>query len=94
MMKDNTIHINLHASDDLNISRDCKMSVELFQNASLTMGELRDMMRETGVSWEFIQHLIDEANHKPSPVDKAFRKMEDYQTGPGQTLRNKPKNVW
>lgn len=70
------------------------MSTELYQNARQTMGELRDFMRATGISWDFIQHQIDIANHPKSSIDKTIQKMDPYSTGPGKSLRDLPSNVW
>ncbi|MDE5996808.1 MAG: hypothetical protein K2G77_01200 [Muribaculaceae bacterium] len=74
--------------------RECHMSLELFQNALRTMGELRDLLRETGISWEFIQHEIDIANHPKSPLDKAIDSMDLYKTGLGHSLHDLPSNIW
>lgn len=93
-MKENTVDMELTGEDGEDSNRECRMSVELYQNARQTMGELRDLMRETGMSWDFIEHQIGEANRKPSALDKALRQMDDYTTGAGKTLRDKPKNVW
>lgn len=76
------------------VLNDCGMSIELFQNARQTMGELRDFMRATGISWDFIQHQIDLASHPKSSIDKAIQAMNPYSTGPGKSLRDLPSNVW
>ncbi len=70
------------------------MSIELFQNARQTMGELRDFLRTTGISWDFIQHQIDLANQPHSPIDHALDSMNPYSTGPGKSLHDLPSNVW
>lgn len=76
------------------ISGDCTMSLELFQNARMTMGELRDLAREGGFSWEFLQRQIEDAQHSPSPLDKIHAKMDDYSTGPGRSLHDKSSNFF
>ena len=70
------------------------MSLELFQNARMTMGELRDLAREGGFSWEFLQRQIEDAQHSPSPLDKIHAKMDDYSTGPGRSLHDKSSNFF
>ncbi len=74
--------------------RACQMSIELFQNARQTMGELRDFLREAGISWDFIQHQIDLANRPSSPLDKALESMNPYTTGSANSLHDLPHNVW
>ncbi len=93
-MNKNTIDLELHAENPLDVSRECHMSLELYQNARQTMGELRDWMRTAGISWDFIQHHIDEAQRPKSAVDKAMDSMDDYTTGFGHSLQNKDHNVW
>ncbi|MDE6650101.1 MAG: hypothetical protein K2K45_09255 [Muribaculaceae bacterium] len=88
------IKVPLSPENPEELPRECTMSVELFQNARMTMGELRDLMRQTGISWDFIQYQIDLANHPSSPLDKVFRTMDPYTTGPGRSLRDLPSNVW
>ena len=74
--------------------KDGYMSIELFQNARQTMGELRDLMRTTGISWDFIQHQIDLAYHRQSPLNKAMQSIDPYTTGPGKSLQNLPSNIF
>ncbi len=74
--------------------RSCQMSAELFQNARQTMGELRDILRASGVSWDFIQHQVDLAAQAQSPIEKALGSMDPYSTGPGHSLRDLPSNIW
>ena len=88
------VNISLPSESPVEIPRDCQMSVELFQNARQTMGELRDIMRQTGISWDFIRHEIDRANHRSSPLDKALQSMDPYTTGPGKSLHNLPSNIF
>ena len=90
-MKEDTIDIELPAERSEGTPRGCQMSQELFQNASQTMGELRDWMRATGVSWDCLSHQMELARHTPSPLDKA---LDNYSTGLGKTLSDKPSNVW
>ncbi len=75
-------------------ARKCYMSSDLFQNARQTMGELRDIMRELGISWRFIQYQIDLAMKPISPIEKAFQSIDDYTTGFGKSLKDLPSNVW
>lgn len=88
------VNISLPSESPIEIHRDCQMSVELFQNALRTMGELRDLLRETGISWEFIQREIELADHRLSSLDKAMQSMDPYTTGLGHTLRDLPSNIW
>lgn len=93
-MNENIIDIRLPAESPLESSRECHMSLEFFQNASRTMGELRDLMRETGISWDFIRHHIELAQHKSSPIVKALDSMDEYSTGLGKHLYDKDSNIW
>ena len=93
-MNENTINFELPAENPEDASRECHMSLELFQNASRTMGELRDFVRETGISWDFLRQQIDRARQKPSPIDKALDSMDEYSTGLGRSLHDKASNVW
>ncbi len=93
-MKNELIHISLSQDSGYESQRECAMSVELFQNARQTMGELRDIMRELHISWDFIQYQIDLANHPKSTLDKIIQSMDDYSTGPGKSLKDLPSNVW
>lgn len=70
-----------------------KMSEELWQNARQTIGELRDLMRETGITWEFISREIERASHKPTGVERAMERMDPYSTGPGKSLNGLPRNI-
>lgn len=91
-MQNKLIRVALNSSEGS--FSECRMSVELFQNARQTMGELRDIMRMAGFSWDFIQHEIDLANHPNSPVGKALDSIDPYSTGIGNSLRDLPSNVW
>ncbi|MDE5850336.1 MAG: hypothetical protein K2H38_09360 [Muribaculaceae bacterium] len=93
-MKEDTIDFKLPAENPEETSRECHMSIELFQNARQTMGELRDLVRETGISWDFLSQQIERAQHPSSPVDKALDRMDDYSTGLGKTLHDKDSNIW
>ena len=93
-MRKDTIDMELPSEGPEELPRDCRMSLELYQNARQTMGELRDLLRSTGMSWDFIQTQIDAAQTPPSPIDKALGRMDDYSTGPGRSLEGKPRNVW
>ena len=93
-MNEDTIDFKLPPDMPEDGARECHMSRELFQNARMTMGEIRDFLRESGVSWEFIRHQIDEAEHSLSPVEKAIRRLDDYSTGLGRSLDDKPSNIW
>lgn len=93
-MNEDTIDFRLPPENPEENSRECHMSLELFQNASQTMGEIRDWMRETGVSWDFICHHIERAQRMPSSIDKALDNMDEYTTGLGRSLRDKDSNVW
>lgn len=93
-MKQELIHITIPPTNPEEMPRDCRMSIDLYQNARQTMGELRDLMRCLGISWDFIQHEIDRANHPKSAIDKAMDAMDEYSTGPGKSLRNLPSNIW
>ena len=93
-MKEDTIDFELPAENPEETSRECHMSLELFQNARQTMGELRDWMRETGISWDCLKTQIERAQPLSSPVDKALDRMDDYSTGLGKTLHDKDSNIW
>ena len=93
-MNRNLIKLNLLHDESSEASRECHMSIDLYQNARTTMGELRDMMRETGISWNYIQQQIDRASHPLTGVEKALDSMDPYTTAPGNTLRDLPRNVW
>ena len=93
-MKKDTIDFELPAETPDDMPRDCHMSQELFQNASLTMGELRDFIRESGVSWDFISAQIEQSQHAPSPLQRALNRIDEYSTGIANSLENKPSNVW
>ncbi len=84
----------LSPSSSDGMPRECSMSIDLFQNARQTMGELRDLLRAMGLSWDFIQHEIDIANTSVSPVDKTLHAFDDYTTGVGKSLHNLPSNIW
>lgn len=88
------INLSLPSESTVEIPRDCKMSIELFQNARQTMGELRDMMRQTGISWDFLQHEIELANHRLSPVNKVLQSMDPYTTGLGKSLQGLSSNIF
>ena len=94
MKKEDTISINLPGETLQGERRKCNMSIDLYQNACLTMGELRDLMRATGISWEFIQHEIDRANSRRTGIEKVMDSMDPYMTGPGRSLKDLPRNVW
>ncbi len=87
-------NVALPGSDSQEIPRECHMSADLYQNACQTMGELRDILRASGMSWEFIQHQIDLANHRVSAIDDVFLSFDEYSTGLGKNLRDLPSNVW
>ncbi|MDE6479160.1 MAG: hypothetical protein K2L45_02735 [Muribaculaceae bacterium] len=93
-MKNELVKLSLPSENPEKISSDCQMSVELFQNARQTMGELHDIMRQTGISWDFIRHEIDLANRRLSPLDKALQSMDPYTTGPGKSLQGLPSNIF
>ena len=93
-MRTRLVHVPLPAANCEDIGRECEMSIELYQNVRQTMGELRDIMRETGISWDFIQYQIEMASHSKSPLDRAIDTMDPYTTGPGRTLRDLPSNIW
>ena len=93
-MKTDTIDFNLPPERPESLPRDCHMSQELFQNARQTMGELRDLIRESGVSWDFIRSQIEMASKHGSPIDKALARMDDYTTGTANSLHDKPSNIW
>lgn len=88
------INVSLPSESPEERARDCQISGELFRNACQTMGELRDILRETGISWDFIRHEIDRANHRSSPLDKVSQSMDPYTTGPGKSLQGLPSNIF
>lgn len=88
------INLSLPSATPMDAPRTCQMSTELFQNARQTMGELRDLLRYTGLSWDFIQHEIDRTKNPNSPIDRALTSMDPYTTGPGRSLRDLPSNIW
>ncbi len=94
MRSDDNVSVWLPPEEAAAEPRVCRMSVELYQNAQQTMGELRDMMREMKVSWDFLQQQIEAARHDASPVEKALRQMDSYSTGMGKSLGELGKNVW
>ncbi len=91
-MTEDIIDIKLPAENPEE-TRDCHMSQELFQNARQTMGEIRDFLRESGVSWDFIRKSIEERQQADSPLNKALQRMDDYSTGPAHSLHDKPSNI-
>lgn len=92
-MNKDIIDIKLPAESPDEDIRECHMSQELFQNASRTMGELRDFMRETGVSWDVLQQNIERARPPHSAIEKALARMDDYSTGIGRSLYDKQSNI-
>lgn len=74
--------------------RECRMSIDLYQNARMTMGELRDMVRERVFSWEFLEYVIRESRRPKGALEKTLGLMDDYTTGVGKTLHDKASNVW
>ena len=88
------ITLSLPSDSPEEMPRECRMSEELYRNARMTMGELRDFLRHTGISWDFILHQIELADRPRSALDKAMRSMDPYTTGPGKSLRDLPSNVW
>lgn len=93
-MNSELIHLYLPSESIGETPRECHMSEELFRNARMTMGELRDFLSHTGISWDFILHQVELADRPLSPLDKALRSMDPYTTGPGKSLRDLPSNVW
>ncbi len=93
-MKSELIRLSLSRDEDKEKLRECTMSIEFFQNARQTMGELRDLMGGLKISWDFIQSQIDLATCPKSPIDKALQSMDNYTTGPGKSLKDLPSNVW
>ena len=92
-MKEKTIDLELPSGSPENTARECHMSLELYQNARQTMGELRDFMRETGMSWEFVRSQIERSQTAATPVDKILDRLDDYSTGLGKSLHDKESNV-
>lgn len=93
-MKNELVSLSLRSYHQEDMSEKCIMSVELFQNARQTMGELRDLMHETGISWDFISHEIEYANHRLSPVNKVLQSMDPYTTGLGKSLQGLSSNIF
>ncbi len=94
MRKNDLIKISLPCEINEMGPRECCMSVSLFENARQTMGELRDIMRMTGLSWDFIQKQINMVNHPFSPIEKELKSIDDYSIGLGKSLEFLPHNVW
>lgn len=92
-MKEDTIDIELPGDTPEGGARECRMSLELFQNARMTMGEIRDFMRETGISWDFIMEAVERAGHPANAIERALDSMDDYTTGLGRSLHDKPSNI-
>lgn len=92
-MKTDTIKFTLPPEGPTETPHECQMSIDLFQNARQTMGELRDFIRHSGLSWDFIQSQIDRSKPSPSPIHKALSRMDEYATGPGRSLHDLPSNV-
>lgn len=93
-MKESTVKIELPSENPEEMPRECHMSIDLYQNARMTMGELRDMVREGVFSWEFLEYVIGQSRRPLTPIDKALQKLDDYTTGIGKTLHDKPCNVF
>lgn len=91
---ENIVKIELPSGNSSGQTRECEMSLDFYQNARMTMGELRDMVRAGVFSWDFLEHHIREGQRPRSPIDKALDKLDDYSTGIGKTLHDKPSNVW
>lgn len=91
---ENTVKFELPSGNSSGQTRECEMSLDFYQNARMTMGELRDMVRAGVFSWDFLEHHIREAQRPRSSIDKALDKLDDYSTGIGKTLHDKPSNVW
>ena len=94
MKKDDIVDVWLPDDDTAENCRACHMSVELYQNARQTMGELRDMMRTEGISWDFLRYWIEEGQKEMTPIVKAINSMDEYSTGIGRSLHDKGSNVW
>lgn len=92
-MKEKTIELDLPSGSMKNTGRECLMSLELYQNARQTMGELRDFMRETGMSWEFIQSQIERSKTPANTMERLLDRLDDYSTGLGKSLHDKNSNV-
>ncbi len=91
---DTTLRIDLPSDNPSDNPRECRMSLDFYQNARLTMGELRDLVRAGVFSWEFLEYHIRKAQCPRSPLDKTLDKLDDYTTGLGKSLHDKPSNVW
>lgn len=93
-MENKLVRLSLSSDNYADMPRDCLMSIDLYQNACMTMGELRDLMRQLGISWDFIKHQIDRANRPVSPLARALDSMDEYSTGTGHSLRDLPSNIF
>ena len=93
-MKDDIIDFPLPSDIPEGPPRECRMSLELYQNARQTMGEIRDFLRESGMSWDFIQSQIERSKTPGTPLGRALQRLDDYSTGPGRSLQDKESNVW
>lgn len=89
-----SIRMSLPSENPHESPRDCRMSLDFYQNARMTMGELRDLVRARVFSWDFLEYHIREAQRPRSSIDKALDKLDDYSIGIGKTLHDKPSNVW
>ncbi len=92
--KNDLIKVSLPCEAHEHTPRECVMSVSLYENARQTVGELRDFLRFSGLSWDFFQQQIDLANRQKSPLEKALKSMDAYSTGIGKALDGLPHNVW
>ena len=92
-MKEKTIDLELPSGSPEDTERECHMSLELYQNARQTMGELRDVIRQTGMSWDFIQSQIERSQPTDTPVERILDRLDDYSTGLGKSLHDKKSNV-
>lgn len=90
----NSVKIKLPSVNAEEQPRECRMSLDLYQNARMTMGELRDLVRAGVFSWEFLEYVIQDGQRPRSAVDRAMDKMDDYTMGIGKSLRGKRSNVW
>ncbi|MDE6023524.1 MAG: hypothetical protein K2G13_08495 [Muribaculaceae bacterium] len=89
-----SVRMNLLVENPQEKPRACQMSLEFYQNARMTMGELRDMVRAGIFSWDFLEHHIREAQRPKGVVENSLQKFDDYSIGLGKTLHDKPINVW
>lgn len=92
-MTEDTIDIELPAENTEEMNRECHMSIDFFQNASQTIGELRDLMRASGLSWEAIQTQIDRTQPQSSSVGRMLDSLDEYSTGIGNSLLDKQSNL-